>query len=496
MSSWLFQANPDRFDVDRYLATRPSEIFWRVSQHAEKMALGDQVFIWRAVGSGDAAQSGVIAECEIISGVEALPEDEGARPFWLQDAERASEPLPRVKLRLVSVAEKTHVIKRAWAKDDPILRDMTIFGTAVQTNFLLTVDQAVRLNALWKNMGRDWTYPQLVAAMWVFNQTHPGPAAPKLMETVAIQIGRTVGSLESKVMNFRALDPRDDRAGLPAVSAMDRSVWKQFFDASTTEVRMTRLDDEYVRLWEPKSADEWAFLPSADQLISHWRAQEPTAAQRAMLAANYWSDQFTIRPSELARRVGLSGPSEANLRYGAFAGAMASALGTAYPANADRVSLFAAIVGPQGDKRWHLHDQTVVAIEALGWHLDFVPSAPDEQFLDTILRREGDKTKRSVNIRSRSGTVRDLCLEAHKAICVVCDLDFGAKFGPQFAGLVDVHHLDPLAQADECRLTDPVKDCRPLCPNCHRMAHYGLPPKKCRSIDELKDILRSATRAT
>lgn len=493
MSCWLFQANPDRFDIDGYLAGGRSELSWTVNQRAEQMALGDQVFIWRAVGSGDASLSGVIAECEVISGVEVLPEDEDARPYWLQDAERAADARPRVRLRLVSVAGKNHVIKRAWAKDDPILGGMSIFVTAVQTNFLLTPTESERLNALWKNMGRDWTYPQLVAALWVYDQTHPGPAALKLREGVAIRIGRTVSSLESKVMNFRAVDPRDERTGLPAVSAMDRSVWKQFFDTATGAVRTARLQDEYIRLWQPDDGDEWAFLPPSDQLVNHWREKEPSQCQRAMLAANYWSNDFTIHPAELARRAGLSGASEANLRYGTFAGETAAALGIAYPAGADRISLFAAIVGPQGDKRWRLHDQTAAAIEAFGWQLNFAPAAPDEQLLETLLQREGEKTQRVVNTRARSGTVRDLCLQAHKAICAACELNFGAKFGPDFSGLIDVHHLDPLAQADESRLTDPVKDCVPLCPNCHRMAHYGMPPSKCRSIDKLKEILRTKT---
>jgi hypothetical protein len=60
-----------------------------------------------------------------------------------------------------------------------------------------------------------------------------------------------------------------------------------------------------------------------------------------------------------------------------------------------------------------------------------------------------------------------------------------------FVGLIDVHHLDPLAQADESRQTDPVKHCRPLCPNCHRLAHYGMPQGTCRPLDELKKIWKN-----
>lgn len=489
MSCWIFQANPDRFDIDGYLAARPPEIFWTVNQRATQLALGDQIFIWRAVGSRDSAESGVIAECEVISAVEALAEDAAARPFWKVDIEQALAARPRVKLRLVRIAEKSNVIKRAWAKHDPVLGGMAIFEVPVQTNFLLTAAQAERLNALWENMGRDWTYPQLVAALWIYDQTHPGRVKPELGEKVAIRIGRTIGSLDSKVMNFRAIDPGDERAGLPAVSMMDRSVWKQFFDGKTGKLRSSALHDEYRRLWQKESEEEWAFLPSKDELLGYWRAHEPSSEQRVLLGAHYWAEEHTIHPGELAKRVGLSGPNEANLRYGSFAGATATGIGIAYPPGADRISLFAAIVGPDGDKRWRLHERVVEAIEILAWHLDFVPAAEDGSFVDVLLQREGQTMRRLVNARMRSATARELCLQAHKAVCVVCELDFGQKFGPEFSGLIDVHHLDPLALAEGSRLTDPVRDCLPLCPNCHRMAHYGLPPSRCRSIDELKELL-------
>jgi hypothetical protein len=37
---WIFQANPDAFDITAYLARRPAELLWLVRQKAADMAIG------------------------------------------------------------------------------------------------------------------------------------------------------------------------------------------------------------------------------------------------------------------------------------------------------------------------------------------------------------------------------------------------------------------------------------------------------------------------
>ncbi len=51
MQHWIFQANPDRFDVDQYVA-RQDNILWLDSQShfRDDFNLGDRVYIWRAQG--------------------------------------------------------------------------------------------------------------------------------------------------------------------------------------------------------------------------------------------------------------------------------------------------------------------------------------------------------------------------------------------------------------------------------------------------------------
>jgi 5-methylcytosine-specific restriction enzyme A len=50
-------------------------------------------------------------------------------------------------------------------------------------------------------------------------------------------------------------------------------------------------------------------------------------------------------------------------------------------------------------------------------------------------------------------------------------------------GFIHVHHLTQLSDIGQGYEVDPVKDLRPVCPNCHAMLHKKNPPY---TIDEIK----------
>ncbi len=110
------------------------------------------------------------------------------------------------------------------------------------------------------------------------------------------------------------------------------------------------------------------------------------------------------------------------------------------------------------------------------------PSDPDSYL-------EGNPQERLVRYYERSRDARNDCIKMHKAICAVCGLCFGEKYGKEFENLIQVHHLRPLGFRN-ARKTDAVKDLRPICPNCHAMAHWDKHKKPPRSIDELKKIVK------
>jgi len=66
---------------------------------------------------------------------------------------------------------------------------------------------------------------------------------------------------------------------------------------------------------------------------------------------------------------------------------------------------------------------------------------------------------------------------------------FEQAYGEIGVEFIHVHHLSLLADAEGEREVDPVKDLRPVCPNCHAMLHTRRPPW---TIDDLKARLRKA----
>jgi hypothetical protein len=54
-------------------------------------------------------------------------------------------------------------------------------------------------------------------------------------------------------------------------------------------------------------------------------------------------------------------------------------------------------------------------------------------------------------------------------------LSFGERYGALGEGFIEVHHLNPMANAAGERTIDPVRDLVPVCPNCHRMLHHQTP---------------------
>lgn len=101
---------------------------------------------------------------------------------------------------------------------------------------------------------------------------------------------------------------------------------------------------------------------------------------------------------------------------------------------------------------------------------------------------EGGIVEVTVKRRERSRRNRLLCLSIHGNICSVCGLDPSSVYGEECGEILEVHHIEPLSEAEAARVYDPKTDLIPLCPNCHRAAHRRKPAY---TPDELKDLIQS-----
>lgn len=89
---------------------------------------------------------------------------------------------------------------------------------------------------------------------------------------------------------------------------------------------------------------------------------------------------------------------------------------------------------------------------------------------------EGSVTQITVNRYERDASAKSKALKHYGTKCQVCSFDFFMSFGEIGAGFIDVHHIRPLSQVGREYLIDPIRDLRPVCPNCHAMLHRQTPP--------------------
>jgi predicted HNH restriction endonuclease len=257
MKSWIFQANPKIFDVDAFLADHPGTFTWLVTRYANDINVGDRVYLWRAV-AGDADKAGIIAEAVVLSSVKRMIADGHTAKFWQNQVDTWEEE-SRVWLRLIRRGSAKEILKRDWLREDPVLNTMLVLKQAAGTNFPLSEDEAQRLGQMWARVGQDWSRSESVAGLWAYAATVGKPVSRlpgSPVSTVSRLTGRAVAGVYNKVMNFRSIDPRDDRAGMSGAGAIDRDVWREFFDPNAQHLRIDELDDEFVRLWGDASVAE------------------------------------------------------------------------------------------------------------------------------------------------------------------------------------------------------------------------------------------------
>ncbi|MDZ8051745.1 MAG: HNH endonuclease [Aulosira sp. ZfuVER01] len=89
---------------------------------------------------------------------------------------------------------------------------------------------------------------------------------------------------------------------------------------------------------------------------------------------------------------------------------------------------------------------------------------------------EGATTQIMVNTYERNSQARKKCLATHGLGCYICGFNFARFYGDVGKDFIQIHHLKPLSEIKEEYEVDPIKDLRPVCPNCHAMIHMRKPP--------------------
>ena len=102
---------------------------------------------------------------------------------------------------------------------------------------------------------------------------------------------------------------------------------------------------------------------------------------------------------------------------------------------------------------------------------------------------EGAAVTVSINRYERDRSARNKCIAHYGCVCHACGTQLSDVYGPVADAFIHVHHITPLASIRTEYQLDAIRDLRPLCPNCHAVAHLRHEPY---SIEELQAMLRKA----
>ena len=101
---------------------------------------------------------------------------------------------------------------------------------------------------------------------------------------------------------------------------------------------------------------------------------------------------------------------------------------------------------------------------------------------------EGAVTTIAVNRFERNAFARSACIQTYGYKCYACGINLEDIYGERAKDFIHIHHTVPLAKVRKEYYVDPIKDLKPLCPNCHAVLHRYKPAL---TIDELKQIIKT-----
>jgi len=249
-----------------------------------------------------------------------------------------------------------------------------------------------------------------------------------------------------------------------------------------SELNMDELNDEIIYK-----------IPSVQQyqdLIANFFSHR----QIETLQTLYYFPDANATAKDLAKALNYASYHAANRQIGQIGKVISQHTGIVPPTyngkNGAQPAYFLLVGEYYKDTGWNMWDEMQEALENLnlvsGDTDDSIERLPTEtfQFDENELFNEGKVVRVFVNRYERNQKARQECIRHYGDKCYVCDFDFGATYGDIAKGFIHVHHLTPLSEIGKTYEVDPIKDLRPVCPNCHSMLHRQNPPL---TLEALRD---------
>ncbi len=147
MNTWIFQSNPDQFDIDEYIKRENILFTIRQKVYIGSVKLGDIVYIWKSKGiAGFVEYVGIIAKGEVTGESDNYPDDGGKSLYTSEVHLEEAQKFKQVRIKILS----RKILPKDDLEYDEILKKLSIIsGFRNKTNFLLEPEEASKLNSAW-----------------------------------------------------------------------------------------------------------------------------------------------------------------------------------------------------------------------------------------------------------------------------------------------------------------------------------------------------------
>ena len=106
------------------------------------------------------------------------------------------------------------------------------------------------------------------------------------------------------------------------------------------------------------------------------------------------------------------------------------------------------------------------------------------------MNKEGLKSRlEEYEYFTRDPEARIKCLKHWGYNCYVCGKNLEEVYGKDGKNKIEVHHEKQICEG--YRVTDPIKDLKPVCPDCHTIIHTRVPCYELIDVSEMLGIIES-----
>lgn len=132
---WIFQANPNRFDILNALADPHLKLQkWQVNQYKDEVKKGDIALLWMS-----GKESGIYAVTEVISDPQMMPDFPEEEKYWMNEADKGVKTL-KVNIEIKNDMTNAPLFRKK-IKTIPELKNLSILKFFQGTNFPVTQEE-------------------------------------------------------------------------------------------------------------------------------------------------------------------------------------------------------------------------------------------------------------------------------------------------------------------------------------------------------------------